>query len=99
MKGIKYEVTYLEGGVLGLSHNNYYTTVIIHIPELKAEINYKMIRPENGSYTKKINGVKPKKIGEVDISNKDVEKIKKVLEYREMQYDIMERIGGYKKNG
>lgn len=78
MKGIKYRVTYCEGW-MEKSHGMSYQTDIIHIPELKVEINYDNIRKENDDYTKEINDVIPTVLGEVDIEDGDVEKIKTIL--------------------
>lgn len=94
MKGIKYEVVYCDSA-MDFIHGFSYKTTVIHIPELRAEINHSGIRKENDSYTEKINDVVPKKVGEVDISTEDAKKIKIILHQTEVMHDLMKRIGGF----
>ena len=96
MKGIKYRVTYCEG-VMEWSHGMSYQTDVIHIPELKAEINYDTIRKENDDYTKKMNDVIPTVLGEVDIDDEDVEKIKTILNASKIKKELIKKYIGEDK--
>lgn len=93
MKGIKYKVTYVEG-MMEASHGMSYQTDVIHIPEIKAEINYGHVREENDDYTKEMNGVIPERLGEVEIDSDDVEKIKTILNAETVKQNIIDKYIG-----
>lgn len=97
MKGIKYRVTYCDG-VMEKSHGMSYQTDVIHISELKAEINYETIRKENDDYTKEINDVIPTVLGEVDIDDEDIEKIKTILNASKIKKELIKKYIGDDKD-
>ncbi len=93
MKGIKYKVTYVEG-MMEWSHGMSYQTNVIHIPEIRAEINYGHIRKENDDYTKEMNGVVPERLEDVEIDSDDVEKIKTILHSENIMQNIIDKYIG-----
>ena len=96
MKGIKYQVTYVES-VMDWMHGNSYRTEIIYIPELKVTINYLVIRKDDQDYTKPINKVIPKNLGEVEIDDKDIEKIKTIINTEKVKKELIKKYIGDKK--
>lgn len=97
MKGIIYKVTYDTGSSLEHAHGeSTYTTNVVHIPTIHAEINHSVIREENenGDYTKKVNGVKPVKVDEISVSTEDVKIIKACLIARRQQTKVIEKYLG-----
>jgi len=98
MKGIKYRVTYVEG-MMEWSHGMSYQTDVIHIPEIRAEINHGHVRKENDDdYTKEINGVVPERLGEVEIDSDDIEKIKTILHAENVTQNIIDKYIGEDKD-
>jgi len=95
MKGIKYRVRYVEG-VMDWMHGNYYETDVIYIPELEVTINYLIISKGKEDYTKPINEVMPKKLGEVEIDDKDIAKIKSVVDVEQVKKELIKKYIGDK---
>jgi len=90
MKGIIYKVTYCDG-IMDMIHGNSYQTNVIHIPEIKAEINMETVREANDSYEEEINKVIPEKLGKVEISKKDANTIKIILKSKKLSKNLVEK--------
>lgn len=96
MKGIKYRVRYVEG-MMDLMHGNYYETNVIYIPELEVTMNYLIISKGKEDFTKPINEVIPTNLGEVEIDDKDIKKIKSVVDVEETKKELIKKYIGDKK--
>lgn len=90
MKGIIYEVKYVEG-VMDLIHGGGYISKVIHIPDIKAEVNKYAIREENDSYTEIINDMMPVKCGDIEIDEDDAIKIKSILDIKSTVTSICDK--------
>jgi len=78
VRGTIYQVVYVDS-IMEQIHGMSYKTTVIHIPSLRAEINHSMIRRANKSYKEPVNGVKPKKIGTIEIDKEDANTISILL--------------------
>jgi len=88
LKGRIYRVTYQDDPIHSYTR---YETNVIHIPELKAEINHTFIRKANDSYTKPMNGVKPIFVREIEINANDALRIETILKVKQIEKEIIKR--------
>ena len=91
MIGELLKVRYTES-ISAYVHDEFYDTVIVYIPELNAEINHSTIHSTCDKYLREpINGVRPEKVGEIEIDEADAKLIETIIKQEGIKKTLIDK--------